>query len=85
MPDTIRFYNLLGLMKLVYGSILIHIFMYYRKKFTVHLKEVTLLTLKRGYRLAWSRIPSIIIGYKPGALAVVGSNPTGPMSILSLY
>jgi hypothetical protein len=61
MPNTIRFYNLLRLfMNLAYSSILIHIFMYYPKKITVHLKEVTLLTLKRGYRLAWSRIPSPI-------------------------
>ena len=38
----------------------------------------------RGHRLAWSRIPTQL-RYRPGALAVVGSNPTGPTSILSLY
>jgi len=27
----------------------------------------------------------ISLRYLPGALAVVGSNPTGPMSILSLF
>jgi hypothetical protein len=31
----------------------------------------------RGHRLAWSRIPTQL-RYRPGALAVVGSNPTGP-------
>ncbi len=45
---------------------------------TVHLKEVHLLICTRGYRLAWSRIPSLYGRYMPGALAVVGSNPTGP-------
>jgi hypothetical protein len=46
----------------------------------VHLKEVLQISLVRGYRLAWSRIPSHV-GYRPGALAVVGSNPTGPTTI----
>ena len=46
----------------------------------VHLKEVLQISLLRGYRLAWSRIPSHV-GYRPGALAVVGSNPTGPTTI----
>ena len=32
----------------------------------------------RGHRLAWSRIPTQL-RYRPGALAVVGSNPTGPI------
>jgi hypothetical protein len=38
----------------------------------------------RGHRLAWSRIPTQL-RYRPGALAVVGSNPTGPKPNLSLY
>ena len=38
----------------------------------------------RGHRLAWSRIPTQL-RYRPGALAVVGSNPTGPTVILLLY
>jgi hypothetical protein len=46
---------------------------------SVHLKEVTQSENTRGYRLAWSRIPSQHwVRYRPGALAVVGSNPTGP-------
>jgi hypothetical protein len=34
---------------------------------TVHLKEVIPISLKWGYRLAWSRIPSLIEVYAWGA------------------
>src|SRR6187431_2738422 len=55
-------------------------------------KKNSICLSRRGHRLAWSRIPSLLklhyiisLRYWPGALAVVGSNPTGPKSILSLY
>ena len=49
-------------------------------------KKNSICLSRRGHRLAWSRIPSLLklhyiisLRYWPGALAVVGSNPTGPI------
>ena len=50
-------------------------------------KKNSICLSRRGHRLAWSRIPSLLklhyiisLRYWPGALAVVGSNPTGPIT-----
>lgn len=55
-------------------------------------KKNSICLSRRGHRLAWSRIPSLLklhyiisLRYWPGALAVVGSNPTGPNDLMGSH